>query len=181
MAYPWFPCAPRCGPDRRILLTGSAGAASDARCRDVNDLSGDRPECPSRNVKNKFQADVDHHMDVIINTFFTDIQVFLHKFVSEPNKTMQASTGPAPPASYVPRLPEDELESEECFIETAVANRKHLGKKLVDPLSLKPNEHAQRSFQPQQPLICDTFKSCEGLSRGCWRRPAFTAGRTRRS
>ena len=24
---------------------------------------------------------------------------------------------------------------------------------------------AQCSFQPQQPLVCDTFKNCEGLSR----------------
>merc|ERR1712216_343864 len=28
-----------------------------------------------------------------------------------------------------------------------------------------PNEMAQCSFQPQQPLVCDTFKNCEGLSR----------------
>merc|ERR1712008_633278 len=27
------------------------------------------------------------------------------------------------------------------------------------------NEMAQVSFQPQQPLVCDTFKNCEGLSR----------------
>merc|ERR1711944_343482 len=26
-------------------------------------------------------------------------------------------------------------------------------------------EMAQVSFQPQQPLVCDTFKNCEGLSR----------------
>merc|ERR1711972_358385 len=26
-------------------------------------------------------------------------------------------------------------------------------------------EMAQCSFQPQQPLVCDTFKNCEGLSR----------------
>jgi elongation factor 1-alpha len=24
---------------------------------------------------------------------------------------------------------------------------------------------AECSFQPQQPLVCDTFKNCEGLSR----------------
>ena len=24
---------------------------------------------------------------------------------------------------------------------------------------------SQCSFQPQQPLVCDTFKNCEGLSR----------------
>merc|ERR1739845_81571 len=40
------------------------------------------------------------------------------------------------------------------------------GKKMDDPHSLKSNEMAQCSFQPQQPLVCDTFKNCEGLSRG---------------
>merc|ERR1711967_221888 len=39
------------------------------------------------------------------------------------------------------------------------------GKKMEDPRSLKSNEMAQCSFQPQQPLVCDTFKNCEGLSR----------------
>jgi elongation factor 1-alpha len=39
------------------------------------------------------------------------------------------------------------------------------GKKLEDPHSLKPNEMAQIAMQPQQPLVCDTFKNCEGLSR----------------
>merc|ERR1712113_418499 len=33
------------------------------------------------------------------------------------------------------------------------------GKKLEDPHSLKSNEMAQCSFQPQQPLVCDTFKN----------------------
>merc|ERR1712032_325258 len=28
-----------------------------------------------------------------------------------------------------------------------------------------PNEMAECSFVPQQPLVCDTFKNCEGLSR----------------
>merc|ERR1711974_27943 len=37
--------------------------------------------------------------------------------------------------------------------------------KMEDPHSLKSNEMAQCSFQPQQPLVCDTFKNCEGLSR----------------
>merc|ERR1712108_96980 len=32
------------------------------------------------------------------------------------------------------------------------------GKKMEDPHSLKSNEMAQCSFQPQQPLVCDTFK-----------------------
>merc|ERR1712151_702969 len=36
---------------------------------------------------------------------------------------------------------------------------------MEDPHSLKSNEMAQCSFQPQQPLVCDTFKNCEGLSR----------------
>merc|ERR1739838_1079644 len=35
------------------------------------------------------------------------------------------------------------------------------GKKMEDPHSLKSNEMAQVSFQPQQPLVCDTFKNCE--------------------
>merc|ERR1719217_1409347 len=39
------------------------------------------------------------------------------------------------------------------------------GKKMDDPHSLKSNEMAQCSFQPQQPLVCDSFKNCEGLSR----------------
>merc|ERR1712060_287886 len=39
------------------------------------------------------------------------------------------------------------------------------GKKMEDPHSLKSNDMAQCSFQPQQPLVCDTFKNCEGLSR----------------
>merc|ERR1712127_1149078 len=39
------------------------------------------------------------------------------------------------------------------------------GKKMEDPHSLKSNEMAQCSFQAQQPLVCDTFKNCEGLSR----------------
>merc|ERR1719195_2588887 len=36
---------------------------------------------------------------------------------------------------------------------------------MEDPHSLKSNEMAQCSFAPQQPLVCDTFKNCEGLSR----------------
>jgi len=39
------------------------------------------------------------------------------------------------------------------------------GKKMDEPHALKSNEMAQCSFQPQQPLVCDTFKNCEGLSR----------------
>merc|ERR1719181_1810977 len=39
------------------------------------------------------------------------------------------------------------------------------GKKAEEPHALKSNEMAQCSFQPQQPLVCDTFKNCEGLSR----------------
>ena len=39
------------------------------------------------------------------------------------------------------------------------------GKKMDEPHSLKSNEMAQCSFEPQQPLVCDTFKNCEGLSR----------------
>jgi len=39
------------------------------------------------------------------------------------------------------------------------------GKKLEDPHSLKSNEMAEVVFEPQQPLVCDSFKNCEGLSR----------------
>merc|ERR1712013_682002 len=39
------------------------------------------------------------------------------------------------------------------------------GKKAEEPHSLKSNEMAECSFIPQQPLVCDTFKNCEGLSR----------------
>jgi len=39
------------------------------------------------------------------------------------------------------------------------------GKKMENPHSLKSNEMAQVVFVPQQPLVVDSFKSCEGLSR----------------
>lgn len=39
------------------------------------------------------------------------------------------------------------------------------GKKLDEPHSLKANEMAQVVFEPCQPLIVESFKSCEGLSR----------------
>merc|ERR1712166_941767 len=39
------------------------------------------------------------------------------------------------------------------------------GKKMEEPHSLKSNEMAECCFQPQQPLVCDSFKNCEGLSR----------------
>jgi elongation factor 1-alpha len=39
------------------------------------------------------------------------------------------------------------------------------GKKMEAPHSLKSNEMAQVSFRPQQPLVVDSFKNCEGLSR----------------
>merc|ERR1712167_271690 len=39
------------------------------------------------------------------------------------------------------------------------------GKKMEDPHALKSNEMAEVNFVPQQPLVVDTFKSCEGLSR----------------
>jgi elongation factor 1-alpha len=38
-------------------------------------------------------------------------------------------------------------------------------KKLETPADLKANEMAQCKFEPQQPLVVDTFKSCEGLGR----------------
>jgi elongation factor 1-alpha len=39
------------------------------------------------------------------------------------------------------------------------------GKKMDNPHSLKSNEMAEVVFQPQQPLVVDSFKNCEGLSR----------------
>jgi len=39
------------------------------------------------------------------------------------------------------------------------------GKKMEDPHALKSNEMAQVVFEPQQPLVADSFKNCEGLSR----------------
>merc|ERR1719446_1742850 len=39
------------------------------------------------------------------------------------------------------------------------------GQKLESPPHLKANEVAQATFEPMTPLVCDTFKNCEGLSR----------------
>jgi elongation factor 1-alpha len=39
------------------------------------------------------------------------------------------------------------------------------GKKMDEPHSLKANEMAEVVFAPCQPLIVDSFKNCEGLSR----------------
>jgi len=39
------------------------------------------------------------------------------------------------------------------------------GKKLENPHSPKANEMAEVVFEPVKPLVVDTFKSCEGLSR----------------
>lgn len=39
------------------------------------------------------------------------------------------------------------------------------GKKMESPHSLKSNEVAEVLFEPQQPLVVDSFKNCEGLSR----------------
>merc|ERR1711981_175694 len=39
------------------------------------------------------------------------------------------------------------------------------GKKMEEPHSMKSNEMAECVFAPQQPLVVDTFKNCEGLSR----------------
>lgn len=39
------------------------------------------------------------------------------------------------------------------------------GKKLESPHALKANEMAEIVFEPQQPLVVDSFKNCEGLSR----------------
>ena len=36
---------------------------------------------------------------------------------------------------------------------------------MEEPHSLKSNEMAECYFMPQQPLVCDSFKNCEGLSR----------------
>jgi len=39
------------------------------------------------------------------------------------------------------------------------------GKKMEEPHSLKSNEMAECVFEPCQPLVVDSFKNCEGLSR----------------
>jgi len=39
------------------------------------------------------------------------------------------------------------------------------GKKMEAPHSLKSNEMAEIVFEPQQPLVVDSFNNCEGLSR----------------
>merc|ERR1739847_36526 len=39
------------------------------------------------------------------------------------------------------------------------------GKKMEEPHCLKANEMAEVVFAPQQPLVVDSFKNCEGLSR----------------
>ena len=39
------------------------------------------------------------------------------------------------------------------------------GKKLEHPHALKANEMAEVVFEPCQPLVVDSFKNCEGLSR----------------
>ena len=39
------------------------------------------------------------------------------------------------------------------------------GKKLESPHALKSNEMAEVVFRPQQPMVVDSFKNCEGLSR----------------
>lgn len=39
------------------------------------------------------------------------------------------------------------------------------GKKLEEPPFVKANEMAQVVFEPQQPFVVDSFKSCEGLGR----------------
>jgi len=39
------------------------------------------------------------------------------------------------------------------------------GKRMEAPRSLKSNEMAEVCFQPQQPMVVDSFRNCEGLSR----------------
>lgn len=39
------------------------------------------------------------------------------------------------------------------------------GKKQEGPTFLKANEMAEVTFEPLQPFVVDTFKSCEGLGR----------------
>jgi len=39
------------------------------------------------------------------------------------------------------------------------------GKKADEPHALKSNEMAEITFEPCQPLVVDSFKNCEGLSR----------------
>ena len=56
-------------------------------------------------------------------------------------------------------------EYQKAGVMAAVGGEETGGKKLEDPHSLKSNVMDQCSFAPQQPLVCDTFKNCEGLSR----------------
>jgi len=37
--------------------------------------------------------------------------------------------------------------------------------KVENPISLKSNEMAECTFEPQQPFVVDSFKNCEGLGR----------------
>jgi len=37
--------------------------------------------------------------------------------------------------------------------------------KVETPVSLKSNEMAECTFEPQQPFVVDAFKNCEGLGR----------------
>merc|ERR1719453_761080 len=39
------------------------------------------------------------------------------------------------------------------------------GKKLEHPHALKANELAEVVFEPVRPIVVDTFKNCDGLSR----------------
>lgn len=39
------------------------------------------------------------------------------------------------------------------------------GQKMEDPPFLKANEMAEVEFEPLQPFVCDSYKSCEGLGR----------------
>lgn len=39
------------------------------------------------------------------------------------------------------------------------------GKRVANPPDLKSNEMWECVFEPQQPIVVDSFKNCEGLSR----------------
>merc|ERR1711918_153365 len=57
-----------------------------------------------------------------------------------------------------------------CFVRTGRSavwkmGKETGGKKMEEPHCLKANEMAEVVFAPQQPLVVDSFKNCEGLSR----------------
>lgn len=67
---------------------------------------------------------------------------------AQPATACDSSTDPVPHPSQPPQV-----------------GKETGGKKLEAPHSLKANEMAEVVFEPCQPLVVDSFKNCEGLSR----------------